>query len=249
MQRCLERAKTSGRSDDTEEIIAKRLRTYNDASKPVVDMYRQFGKVREVDGGRDAAKVWADTRSAMLPQITFIIGPKGSGKTSLGQKLCKRTNMTSIRFNNFTRFAGLDDSDDETKVLALIQQLAKEIKPRVLIEDFPQNAVQAKLFIKNGVKPSNVFCLKCSQDTSQERMIKHGKNEPGYVASAILSQKIKKYNDANVELLPLLKKITELRMIDTEATFETSFKQMCSFVEPTILHVRSGASENSKMTR
>ena len=160
MQRCLERAKTSGRSDDTEEIIAKRLRTYNDASKPVVDMYRQFGKVREVDGGRDAAKVWADTRSAMLPQITFIIGPKGSGKTSLGQKLCKRTNMTSIRFNNFTRFAGLDDSDDETKVLALIQQLAKEIKPRVLIEDFPQNAVQAKLFIKNGVKPSNVFCLK-----------------------------------------------------------------------------------------
>lgn len=28
--RCLERAKTSGRSDDTEEIIHKRLQTYNE---------------------------------------------------------------------------------------------------------------------------------------------------------------------------------------------------------------------------
>jgi adenylate kinase family enzyme len=73
----------------------------------------------------------------MLPQITFVIGPKGSGKTSLGQALCKRTNMASIRFGNFVRFRGLDHSDDETKVLALINQLAMEIKPRVLIEDFP----------------------------------------------------------------------------------------------------------------
>jgi adenylate kinase family enzyme len=73
----------------------------------------------------------------MLPQITFVIGPKGSGKTSLGQALCKRTNMASIRFGNFVRFRGLDQADDETKVLALINQLAKEIKPRVLIEDFP----------------------------------------------------------------------------------------------------------------
>jgi hypothetical protein len=45
--------------------------------------------------------------------------------------------MSSIRFGNFVKFNGLEDADDETKVLALIQQLAKEIKPRVLIEDFP----------------------------------------------------------------------------------------------------------------
>lgn len=40
--RCLERAKTSGRSDDTEEIIAKRLKTYNEASRPVVEMYTKL---------------------------------------------------------------------------------------------------------------------------------------------------------------------------------------------------------------
>jgi len=49
----MERAKTSGRSDDTEEIITKRLQTYNEQSKPVVDLYKKFGKVREVDGAGD----------------------------------------------------------------------------------------------------------------------------------------------------------------------------------------------------
>jgi len=50
-KRCLERAKTSGRVDDTEEIIVKRLRTYNEMSKPVVDMFKSKNKVIEIDGG------------------------------------------------------------------------------------------------------------------------------------------------------------------------------------------------------
>jgi len=37
--------------------------------------------------------------------------------------------------------------------------------------------------------------------------------------------------------------------INTEATFKTSLKEMCKHVEPTIVHVRSGASEHSKHLR
>jgi len=58
----MERAKSSGRSDDTEEIITKRLRTYNDMSKPVVELYQKFGKVREVSGEADPLQVWKVTR-------------------------------------------------------------------------------------------------------------------------------------------------------------------------------------------
>ena len=65
-ERCLERAKTSGRVDDTEEIILKRLRTYNDMSKPVVELYKKKGKVVEVDGGKDQQAVWEDTKKGML---------------------------------------------------------------------------------------------------------------------------------------------------------------------------------------
>jgi adenylate kinase family enzyme len=72
--RCLERAKTSGRADDTEEIIQKRLQTYNEQSIAVVDLYEKFGKVRSVDGSGDPLQVWKLTRQAMLPQVSFLIG-------------------------------------------------------------------------------------------------------------------------------------------------------------------------------
>ena len=62
----MERAKTSGRVDDTEEIILKRLRTYNDMSKPVVDLYKKKGLVLEVDGGKDVSKVWIETKKGMF---------------------------------------------------------------------------------------------------------------------------------------------------------------------------------------
>jgi len=50
IERCLERAKTSGRADDTEEIITKRIRTYNEHSKAVVELYKKRKLVVEVDG-------------------------------------------------------------------------------------------------------------------------------------------------------------------------------------------------------
>jgi len=49
----MERAKTSGRVDDTEEGINQRLKVYEEQSKPVIEMYAKFGKVREVDGSGD----------------------------------------------------------------------------------------------------------------------------------------------------------------------------------------------------
>jgi adenylate kinase family enzyme len=99
--RCMERAKTSGRIDDTEEVITQRLRTYNEQSRPVVEMYKKFGKVREVDGAGDVLEVWKMTRKAMLPQVSFIIGSNASGKTTLGGQLCERTNAKLINFGHF----------------------------------------------------------------------------------------------------------------------------------------------------
>jgi len=65
-ERCLERAKTSGRADDTEEIIIKRLRTYNEMSAPVVKLYQKKKLVVEIDGAQDAATVWEMTKKGMM---------------------------------------------------------------------------------------------------------------------------------------------------------------------------------------
>lgn len=131
------RAQTSGRSDDTEETIKARLQTYQDKSRPVIEMYQKFGKVREVDGSGDQIEVFKATRKAMLPQVSWLVGPKISGKTTLGKHLASNTNACLMDFCEFIKCNGLQKSSDDTKVQALIQKLANEISPRVIIENFP----------------------------------------------------------------------------------------------------------------
>lgn len=58
--RLLERGKTSGRNDDNEESIKKRLRTYEDSTKPIIDYFASIGKIRTVDSNRDLDTVFSD---------------------------------------------------------------------------------------------------------------------------------------------------------------------------------------------
>ena len=50
IQRLINRGKTSGRSDDNEETIRKRLEVYHHQTEPVADYYRKIDKYRQVDG-------------------------------------------------------------------------------------------------------------------------------------------------------------------------------------------------------
>lgn len=113
---------------------------------------------------------------------------------------------------------------------------------RVLIEEFPQTELQARYFSKNCVDPTHVFYVRCSLDDSQDRMLTLGKTNPLYLPSAILSKKIKMFNEHAVKLLPFLKQTTNLVELDTSSkSSEKSFQDICKIVEPTVLHIRSFA--------
>lgn len=209
-------------------------------------MYKRFGKVSEVDGSGDPIEVFRMTRKAMLPQVSWMIGPKVSGKTELGRRLAERTNAKHFPFLDWCKEKGFNAAhSDEQIVHALINQLSLEIAPTVIIEDFPQNAQQAKFFISNSVTPSIVIQLNCSYDTSQERMLCMDQKHPNYMASALLSKSIADYNSKLPELLSELDKVPSLRIIsiDTEQPLENSFKEICALVEPTIITVRTSGSD------
>jgi UMP-CMP kinase len=57
-ERLLERGKTSGRSDDNEESIVKRFRTFVETSMPVVDMFEKEDKVVKVSAVGDVGEVY-----------------------------------------------------------------------------------------------------------------------------------------------------------------------------------------------
>lgn len=137
--------------------------------------------------------------------------------------------MQLLNFTKFVKENGLKDADCETKTQALIKQLVNETSPRILLEDFPQTLIQAKYFLKNCVRPEQIFYVKASKDTCQERMLDLGKESPSYLPSSILSKKIKKFHDNAATLLPYLSNLSNgngpvLLEVDAEQTFNNALK-------------------------
>mmetsp|Transcript_39298 Transcript_39298/g.58010 ORF Transcript_39298/g.58010 Transcript_39298/m.58010 type:complete len:249 (+) Transcript_39298:51-797(+) len=63
--RLLERGKTSGRSDDSLDVIRKRFNTYREESMPIIDMYEKEGKVRKILADRSIEDVYAEVESIL----------------------------------------------------------------------------------------------------------------------------------------------------------------------------------------
>jgi len=57
LERILKRALNSGRSDDNRRTTENRLRIYRERTEPILEYYRQQGKLEEVDGRQKIEKI------------------------------------------------------------------------------------------------------------------------------------------------------------------------------------------------
>ena len=57
VNRCLERGKSSGRSDDNEETLMKRIKTYNESTLPIVEHFDKMSMVKRIDGSKSPDEV------------------------------------------------------------------------------------------------------------------------------------------------------------------------------------------------
>lgn len=64
-ERIMNRAKTSGRSDDNEETLVKRFRTFEEETMPVLKSYDRLGKLRTVDGTLDPDFVFRQAKKVV----------------------------------------------------------------------------------------------------------------------------------------------------------------------------------------
>uniref|UniRef100_A0A8C2W7M3 UMP-CMP kinase n=1 Tax=Chinchilla lanigera TaxID=34839 RepID=A0A8C2W7M3_CHILA len=58
IEQCLERGKSSGRSDDNRESLEKRVQACLQATKPIPDLHEKMGKVKKMDASRSAEEVF-----------------------------------------------------------------------------------------------------------------------------------------------------------------------------------------------
>lgn len=242
MERCMKRAETSGRADDNPETMKNRVNNFFEHSQPVVDYYKQFGKVHTINATGSIQEVYTLTKRAILPECFCLLGPKASGKTTIGHTMSARVNIKVVDFLYFIRMNGLRGKEDEILVDEFIQFLSREQASRVLLENFPQNVNQAKFFMRNGTKPTRVFTLECSKDTCQERMYTLGETNPMYIKSAILSKKIKKYYEDAAQLIPFFEESANHIQINSDREIDNTMNDIYKHIEPTIIHVRPGGN-------
>ena len=57
MRRILRRAQEQGRSDDNEQTVHNRLQVFDEATRPLVDYYRERGLLHVIDAAREADTV------------------------------------------------------------------------------------------------------------------------------------------------------------------------------------------------
>jgi UMP-CMP kinase len=68
-KRLLNRGKTSGRSDDNEESIKKRFKTFVETSMPVVDYFEKQGRVVKVIATKTPDEIYKETRGKLEDRL------------------------------------------------------------------------------------------------------------------------------------------------------------------------------------
>lgn len=70
IDRLLKRGQTSGRVDDNQETISKRLETFHGETTPILNHYRQQGKLVSIDANRKPDDIFADVSKGLDPLLT-----------------------------------------------------------------------------------------------------------------------------------------------------------------------------------
>ena len=107
--RLLERGKTSGRSDDTTQVIEERLKEYEDKTMPLIDFYKGRGKYISINGVGSIDDITERLSNAIdktLKRKYFnivVTGIPGSGRGTQAKKLAEKHNLAYISTGKIMR--------------------------------------------------------------------------------------------------------------------------------------------------
>lgn len=172
IKRLLERAKDSGRADDTMEVIKYRLKEYEDKTKPVADFYKNKGIYFPIEGTGKIEDIFTELTQTITAQLkkkwinVVLYGPPGSGKGTQAQMLAEKYNLVYISTGQMLRQEVANKTDIGKQVEKLmvtgehvpdeiaISLIEKKIKRHpeangFIFKGFPRTIVQA--YILDGL--------------------------------------------------------------------------------------------------
>ena len=158
IKRLLNRAKTSGRSDDNETVIRNRLKEYHEKTLPVLNFYKEKGNYVAVNGMQTIPKV-TETIDKIINGLLskkllniVMFGHPGSGRGSLGKALAEKYKLEFVATGEMLEKEIKKGSETGKKIQKLYEsgQLVPDEIVIPLIEKKIQNSKNVRGFIFKG---------------------------------------------------------------------------------------------------
>jgi adenylate kinase len=195
--RALSRGLQTGRVDDDEVTIRKRIDTYIQKTVPVLEFSKTVCKVVKIDGNKTKSEVWDQVRQNFLSSVVFVMGGPGCGKGTISDRLSTQYGYIPITNSALLRKEMKNDAADpglreqirnamENGHLlppeVSIRLLKKEISElglgkKILIDGFPRDTDQLNAFLRECSDIVNIkfiLFLNCSPETMMRRALQRG---------------------------------------------------------------------------
>ncbi len=267
-RRILERGKTSGRNDDNEKIVDKRLQEYDEKTAAVADYYRNRGNFCTIDGMADPDTVQQRLREkieATLKKVwlnVVLLGYPGSGKGTQAKMVAEKYNLTYISTGKMLRREIRNNTEvgkkaepimekggivNDQLVLPLIEnEIQKHPESNGFIfKGFPRNIVQAYildgLLLKMGSSVSTMVDIQVPAFELLERLNKRSKtpSRRSYDMSIeVILHRMKMYEEKTEPVADYYKNMDKYHSVDGRGSKEQVFTRLCQHVEEAFKRIR-----------
>ena len=261
VKRLLLRGKTSGRSDDNEQVIRNRLKEYNDKTLPVLQFYKDRGIYVEVDGTTGIENVHKKITEIIKQELTkslfniVLFGYPGSGRGSQGKALARHFGLEyvatgpmldqEIKNNTETgrKITELYENGqlvpDEIVVQLIEKKLSesKDIKG-FIFKGFPRTLVQSYildgLLKKHGSSISQIIEIEVPTLELISRLDARSKTEGCMPYDNSTAKIVKRLQEHETKTVPVIEKYKQLHgvtKVDGLGNFEEVFERISNEIE------------------
>ncbi|XP_013786291.1 adenylate kinase isoenzyme 5-like [Limulus polyphemus] len=274
MKRLMKRGETSGRVDDNEETIKKRIQNFHWKTEPVLEFYQEKTVKKSAEENPDDLFIEVEKvldqfivnfevrkiQKELFPDpidisplrkehhlVFFVIGGPGSGKRTQCALLARKYNFSHISIGDLLReeicFGSPRAQYLEEKVTGgqnipheIVLHILKEtmlcqlsFTKGFILDGFPEDVDQAKMFESEVVEGSIIIYFKVSEETMKTRLKKKSKESGRTYENETTEKSIEGFQKQILSILNYFG--TKVKIVLAETTPEIVFFELCKIFD------------------